>query len=112
MPGVGGCFLPGGVLPGGVHLSQGGATIVGNASFQRGVLPSWGVLPSQHALNADRPTVNRITHTSNILTLATTSLRPVMKYSHTNQMMHMFSQIPEYLVSSASLSTDPRAGTL
>ena len=52
-----GCFLPG-----------------GGASFP------WEVV-SQHALRQTPPPVNRITDTSKNITLATTSLRPVIIFS-------------------------------
>ena len=73
-----GCFLPGGVC-----LPPGGASFLGGVLSPRGVPPSCGgVLPSQgvvsqHALR-QTPPVKRITHTSKNISLATTSLRPVM----------------------------------
>ena len=68
----GGCLLPGGVLPSwGVLPSQGGGGCL---------LPGGGVVVSQHALRQTHPPppVNRISDTSKNITLATTSLRPVI----------------------------------
>ena len=55
----------------------------GGACFQGRVLPGGCMLPgevvvSQHALSQIPPLVNRITDTSKNITLATTSLRPVI----------------------------------
>ena len=65
---LGGCFLPGWVLP-----SQRGGC------FLPGWIPSqgWGQLVSQHVLR-QTPPVNRITHMSKNITLTTTSLRLVI----------------------------------
>ena len=65
----GGCLLRGGLLWGGLPAWGGGFSLPG------GVLPArgGGVLPAWRP-----PPVNRITHTCKNITLATTSLRPVI----------------------------------
>ena len=67
-----------GVLPsGGVCLPPGGVcSLPGGCFFPRGDASFPGVV-SQHALR-QTPPVKRITHTSKNISLATTSLRPVM----------------------------------
>ena len=69
LSGPGGQFsLPG---PGGFSLpGQGGFSLPGPGGFS---LPGQGVLPAWR-----HPPVNRITHTCKNITLATTSLRPVI----------------------------------
>ena len=73
-----GCFLPGGLcFLLGVLPSRVGASFPGGV----GVLPShWCFLPSMHW---GRPPVDRITDTSKNITLATTSLRPVINLNWT-----------------------------
>ena len=73
-PGLGGvCLVWRGLLlggvpgPGGVFSLPGGFSLLGRFS-----LPGGGVLPRE------TPPVNRITHTCKNITLAITSLRPVM----------------------------------
>ena len=75
-PWSGGLSLPGGFsLPGGV-LPARGVCLVGG----EGVLPAGGVLPAWRP----HPPVNRITHTCKNITLATTSLRPVITLIETD----------------------------
>ena len=71
-----GCFLLGGLLPG--PPSWVGCLLLGGgcASF-----PFWGVWWYPSMQWGRLPLVNRITHTSKNITLATTSLRPVTKLS-------------------------------
>ena len=57
--------------PGGVSAPRGVVSAPGGVSAPRGVV-------SQHALRQTPPPVNRITDTSKNITLATTSLRPVI----------------------------------
>ena len=68
-----GC-LPG---PGGVCLVQGISPCLGGSAWSGGVLPAWGGSPCP-----ETPPVNRITDTCKNITLATTSLRPVMNLTH------------------------------
>ena len=86
LPGGGVCLVPGGVLPdggvlpgpGGSAWSQGGFCLVraGVSAWSQGgvcLVPGGGSL--------ETPPVNRITDTCKNITLATTSLRPVMNLS-------------------------------
>ena len=93
----GGCLLPGGMSArGGWCLLRGGDVCSGGGGFltawggvlpgrgvsaPRGVLPRQGgcLLPGGVSLPGDPPPVNRITHTCKNITLATTSLRPVIR---------------------------------
>ena len=70
MSGPGGCLLLGGSASGGYLLP--GVCILGVSA------PGGGGV-SQHALR-QTPPVNRMTHRCNNITLATASLRPVIKY--------------------------------
>ena len=54
---------------------------VGCVCSRGGVCSGGGVVVSQHALRQTPPPVDRITDTSKNITLASTSLRPVMKPS-------------------------------
>ena len=86
--GGGACFWGGGcasqgrllwgcMFPGGCMLPR-GACFPGGACFQEGVCASrGGVGGGIPACTEADPPVNRITHTSKNITLATTSLRPV-----------------------------------
>ena len=88
LPGRGGSAWSGG---GGVCLVRGGCCLPGprgGVCLVRGVSAwSWGgclpgpggVLPDGGGLPGAPPPVNRITHTCKNITLATTSLRPVIK---------------------------------
>ena len=72
-PGVsasGGCLLPG------VCVCLWGGLLLGGCLLLGGV-HSWGVV-SQHALRQTPPPVNRMTNRCKNITLATTSLRPVI----------------------------------
>ena len=79
---LGGCLLPGGsdsggcLLTGGCLLLGGGVCSQGGVCFQGGVCSGGWCLPA--CTQADIPPVNRITDTSKNITLATTSLRPVI----------------------------------
>ena len=72
LPGLGGGVLLG---PGGVCLVQGGVCLVprGVSAWSRG-----GCLPGPRVGSPETPPVNRITDTCKNITLATTSLRPVI----------------------------------
>ena len=88
--GGGGFSLPGGsawsregfsLVPGG-----GGLSLPGGFSLVPGGSPCWGGLPGPGGVSAwsrgcspETPLVNRITHTCKNITLATTSLRPVIR---------------------------------
>ena len=87
------CHGPGGVSgsggvsgPGGLW-SRGVSLVLGGSPWSRGVSPLWGVSLVRGGLQAGRlipvprenlPCEPRITHTCKNITLATTSLRPVM----------------------------------
>ena len=67
----------------GVSLAEGGLLGRGGSPWQRGSpwqggLLGRGVVASQHALRQTPPLVNRMTDRCKNITLATTSLRPVM----------------------------------
>ena len=87
VPGPGGVLLGLGVLlgPGGVLLGPGGLGCVcvclvpGGSPWSGGVLLGLGGgVPGPRGVSGDPPPVNRITDTCKNITLATTSLRPVM----------------------------------
>ena len=95
LPGGGGvCLVPGGFsLAGGFSLPGGGGGVClvrgvlpgGGSAWSGGVLPAWGGLPGLGAFSlaggfslADPPPVNRMTDRCKNITLATTSLRPVI----------------------------------
>ena len=71
---------------GGKVSLAGGSPWRGVSLWQGGLLGGWGLLGrgkggvvSQHALRQTPPPVDRITDTSKNITLATTSLRPVIR---------------------------------
>ena len=75
----GGCLLLGGGLIGGGASFLGGCLLGGGASFLGGGGSPWQGGGIQACTEADPP-VNRITHCCKNITLATTSLRPVIIY--------------------------------
>ena len=83
-------LVPGGVLPaGGFSLVLGGVLLGPGGCLlgPRGVLPARRVLPAggvsawSRGGSLETPPVNRITHTCKNITLATTSLRPVISWN-------------------------------
>ena len=77
--GWGGCSR-GDVCSWGVFALEGVSGPSGGMSTPGGCVCSDGGVVSQHALRQTPPTVDRITDTSKNITLATTSLRPVINY--------------------------------
>ena len=79
---VEGVFPAGGVCldPGGICLVPGGLSLPGKWCLPGpgGVLPAGGYLPGPGDICLETPPVDRITDTCKNITLATTSLRPVM----------------------------------
>ena len=80
--GVPPCREGGASFPGGASFLGGGASFLGGVPPSRGASFKGGGIPA--CTEADPP-VNRITHTSKIITLATTSLPPVMIKSAADQ---------------------------
>ena len=68
------CLVPGGSAWSGGILPAGGVSLPGGFSLPRG----GGCLPCPRGGSPETPPVNRITDTCKNITLATTSLRPVM----------------------------------
>ena len=118
---LGGCLLPGGVSESalGVSASRGGVcsggfggvcsrgmSALGGVSAPGGCLLPGGILACTEAETP--PPVDRITDTSKNITLATTSLRPVMTvhlslcYSRSSLLSPSLSSPTSYLLSSSS----------
>ena len=80
LPGGGFSLVLEGVLlgPGGVCLVQGGFSMPGGVCLVGGVSMPEGGLPGPRGGSPETPPVDRITDTCKNITLATTSLRPVI----------------------------------